>query len=438
MTNAKLRAAVPGGRVLLPGDDGFEEAARPWNASVRQPVAAVVEPGDAREVAAVVKYAAQSGIPVAAQAGGHGAAGGTEGAILLRTTRLGGVEVRPGERVARVGAGVKWGEVLAEAGRHGLTGLAGSSPVVSVAGYTLGGGLSWFGRRHGFAADAVRAFDVVTADGEPVTVTAESDPELFWALRGGGGDFAVVTAVEFALFPAPALYGGRVAWPEHRAREVFDAYRELTAEAPDELSLWFGRVNLPNLPPMVTIDAAFLGEEREGRALLDRLGKIGDVLRDTRGPLAVADLGAITAEPVDPTPGRSRSELLTRLDDEVADLVLDAPLAPLAVAQVRHLGGALAAARPDGGPGGPVAEPYLLYLLGPAFTPELAEAAGERLRWFAGRLGERASGRKPYTLLGYGERAAAAFTAPVLERLRAIKRARDPRGVLRANYPVLA
>ncbi|MGW3353073.1 FAD-binding oxidoreductase [Nonomuraea rubra] len=437
MTNTDLRAAVRG-RVLLPGDDAFEQAAKPWNLSVPQPVAAVVEAADAADVAAVARYAARTGLTVTAQPGGHGASGDTDGVILLRTGRLGGVEVRREERVARVGAGVKWGEVLAEAGPLGLTGLAGSSPVVSVTGYTLGGGLSWFGRRYGFAADSVRSFDVVGADGEPATVTAGSDPDLFWALRGGGGDFALVTAIEFDLHPAPALYGGRMIWPGHRTREVFEAFREITAEAPDELSVWFNRFQFPQAPPMVAVDAAFLGAEGDGRALLARLDKIGDVIADKRGPLPVANLGGITDEPTDPAPGRSRAELLTGLDDTAAKALLDTPLEPVLAVQVRHLGGALAAARPGAGPSGPMTEPYLLYLIGLALNPELSAAVGARQQRFADDLGALVSGRKPFTMLGPGERAAAAFTELDLARLRDLKRARDPRGVLRANFPVLA
>ncbi|MEV0612093.1 FAD-binding oxidoreductase [Nonomuraea sp. NPDC050404] len=437
MTNTDLRGTVEG-RVLLPGDDGFEQAAKPWNLAVRQPVAAVVDAGDAADVAAVVRYAAKTGLTVTAQPSGHGAVSDTEGVILLRTRRLGGMKVRREERTARVGAGVRWGEVLAEAGPLGLTGLAGSSPVVSVTGYTLGGGLSWFGRKYGFAADSVRSFDVVRADGETDTVTAGSDPDLFWALRGGGGDFALVTAIEFDLHPAPALYGGRMMWPAHRAREVFEVFREITAEAPEELSVWFGRAQFPQAPPMVALDVAYLGEEGEGRALLARLDKIGDVIADKRGPVAVADLGNIAAEPTDPSPGRSRAELLTGLDDAAVETLLETPMEPLVGVQVRHLGGALAAARPDAGPSGPVAEPYLLYLFGLAFNPELSAAVGARQERFVEEFGGLVSGRKPYTMLAGGERAAAAFAEGDLARLRDIKRDRDPHGVLRANFPVLA
>src|SRR5690606_25219300 len=224
---------------------------------------------------AVVRHARRTGRAVSAQATGHGAAPGADGVILLRTGRLDEVEVRPERRLARAGAGASWGRVLAAASPYGLTGLAGSSPIVSVTGYTLGGGLSWFGRRYGWAADAVTAFEVVDATGERVRVTGESDPELFWALRGGGGDFALVTAVEFELYPAGDLYGGRMAWPVARAGEVAEAFLELTAQAPPALSAWLGRVNVPQVPPMVTVDVAFLGPADEARELLKPLDAIG-------------------------------------------------------------------------------------------------------------------------------------------------------------------
>ncbi|MGW2159207.1 FAD-binding oxidoreductase [Nonomuraea sp. NPDC001699] len=434
MTYDNLRTVVDG-RVWLPGDEGFEEAARAWNLTVAQPVAAVVEAADAGDVAALVRHARQEGLTVSAQPRGHGASGVCEGVILLRTNRLDELEIHPGERRARAGAGVNWGAVQAEAGRHGLTGLAGSNPTVTVTGYTLGGGLGWFARRYGWAADSVRAFDVVDAEGRPARVTEESDPDLFWALRGGGGDFALVTAVEFDLYAERALYGGRLMWPGQKEAEVFAAFRELTADAPPELSLWLNRVQFPKAPPMVTVDLAHLGVAAEAEDLLGRLAKIDGVLADTRAAMATADLGTITAEPTDPAPALSRTELLTGLDDDTVEILTAEPVEPLISMQIRHLGGALT--RPGGGAGGALAEPYLLYLLGPGATPQLTQAVRAKQDAIAAALGDRVSGRKPYTFLAPGERAAQAFTEPALARLREIKRSRDPHGVFRANYPVL-
>lgn len=434
MVNGDLRAAVKG-RVLLPGEDGFDEASKPWNLAVEQPVAAVVEAADAADVAALVRYARRAGVAVTAQPSGHGASGWAREAILLRTARLDGVEVDPQTRVARAGAGVRWGRVQSVAGAHGLTGLAGSSPVVSVAGFTLGGGLSWFSRKYGFASENVRAFDIVDSEGNQARVTAETDPELFWALRGGGGDYALVTAIEFELHPAPSLYGGRMLWPDHRAGEVFAAFRELTAEAPPELSVWISRMRFPGAPPMVAVDLTYLGDPEEVRAPLGRLDKIGDLAVDKRGMVAVADLGDITAEPTDPAPVLPRSELLTGLDERAVEILLADPLDPLVAVQVRHMGGALAA--PGTGASGRVGEPYLLYTLGLALNPELSAAVRGRREELLGELHGYLGGRKPYTFLAPGERAEAAFPPASLARLRELKRARDPHGVFRANFPVL-
>ncbi|WP_062986328.1 FAD-binding oxidoreductase [Nocardia anaemiae] len=434
MTFEDLRAELSG-RVLVPGDEGFEAAARPWSSAVTQPVAAVVRASDADDVAAVVAHARRAGVPVVAQPTGHGATGGIEDAILLRTGGLDSVEIDAERRVAKVGAGANWGAVQAAAAAHGLTGLAGSNPVVGVTGYTLGGGLSWFGRKYGWASDAVRTFEIVDAEGARTRVGAE-DPELFWALRGGGGDFGVVTALEFDLFPAPGLYGGRVLWHGARTAEVFAAFQEITADAPDELSVWFHRLQFPDAPPMVALDVAYLGDPEVGRALLTRLDAIDGPLADKRGTLSVANLGEITAEPTDPSPALSRAELLTDLGDAVVKTLLDEPVAPLADIQIRHLGGAFARADADGGARGPITEPYLLYALGLGF-PHIAAAVKSRRAEIVDAIGAHISGLKPYTFLTPEETAAAAFDSSTLARLRAIKRARDPQSVIRANYPVL-
>ncbi|MFF0770256.1 FAD-binding oxidoreductase [Nonomuraea wenchangensis] len=437
------------GLTLSAGDDGFEQAALPWNRAVPQRVSVVVEAEGAADVAAVVRQAAASGLRVTTQPSGHGATSGLAGEILIRTSRMRAVEIRPDERVARVEAGTSWGELLAAAAKHDLTGSAGSSPVVSVTGYTLGGGLSWYGRARGLAANAVRALEIVDAEGATSRVTADSDPELFWALRGGGGDFAVVTALELELFPASRLYGGRLLWPAARAAEVMAAFREITANAPEELSLWFTLAQFPPFPEVpeplrglaaVMVDLTFLGDAAAGRELVRPLESVPGALLDTRGELPVSELGAICAEPTEPMPVLSRGELLTDLGDDAVAALLGATaegVAPLATVQVRHLGGALARPQADGGACGHLAEPYLLSMIAPAPVPELAAAGTARMGAIAGAMAAHTTGFKPFTFLGDGESAAAAFPAATLERLRAIKRARDPHGVFRSNFPVL-
>ncbi|MEV6767164.1 FAD-binding oxidoreductase [Nocardia sp. NPDC051030] len=432
----KLRNAVRG-RVLVTGDADFERASQPWNVAITQRVACVVEAVDAEDVAAVVRFARDAGRPVVTQPTGHTPSLDIETAILLRTGRLNGVEIDAQARLARVGAGVQWGQVQTAAAEHGLTGLAGGNPVVGVTGYTLGGGLGWFARKHGWASEAVRAFEIVDADGRAVRVTADSDADLFWALCGGGGDFGVVTALEFELFPAEGLYGGRVMWPGVRQAEVWEAFKELTAAAPDELSVWFERFQFPEAPEMVAIDIAYLGDPGEGEQLVSVLDRIGGAISDTRAAMSVADLGAITAEPTNPSPSISSAELLADLDDDTVKVLLGESVAPLINIQVRHLGGALARTSPEAGARGPVTAPYVVYLLGLGL-PQLRNAVAAKQSAMADALGAHIVPGKPYTFLAPGEQAAAAFDAATIVRLREIKQARDPHGVLRANFPVQA
>ncbi|MFC8731346.1 FAD-binding oxidoreductase [Luteimicrobium sp. NPDC057192] len=426
-----LRSAVRG-RVWLPGDAGFDDVRLPWNRAVDQPAAAVVEAVDADDVAALVRYAAERGATVATQPNGHGATGRTRDAIVLRTGLLDSITIDAEARRAVIGAGVRSGALQAAAAEHGLTALPGSSPVVSVTGVVLGGGLSWFGRAFGWVADSATAFDVVDAAGRPQHVTAQTDPELFWALRGGGGDLVVVTAVELALHAAPEVFGGRVLWAGEHTRAVVDAYRALTADAPDELTAWLSLAQFPGAEPMVAIDVTYLGDEDRARALLAALDALPAPIADTRRAMTVAELGSITGEPTDPAAGLSHTELLTALDDDVVATLLAGPVAPLVAVQIRHLGGALA--RPSDSPHGALTEPYAVYLFGLPLGPDVAAAVGARQAELAAAL--PTSGRKPVTFLAPHETLGDALGEAAMARLRALKEDRDPRGVLRSNFPV--
>src|SRR5437588_3881140 len=201
----------------------------------------VARPANTDEVAAVVDFARESGLRVAVQAEGHSAgalAGVGEDTLLLKTGRLTGAEIDAGNRRARVGAAAKWQDVSALASPQGLAGLSGSSAEVGVVGYTLGGGHGWLARKHGLASNGVVGAEVVTADGELVRADLENEPDLFWALRGGGGNFGVVTALEFDLYPVPDLYAGMLAWPWERTTDVLHAWREWVSGLPREMGTW--------------------------------------------------------------------------------------------------------------------------------------------------------------------------------------------------------
>src|SRR5215210_247207 len=275
------------GQVLTDTDEAWDSARQTFNVLVDQRPAAVVRVANADDVAETIRYASQRGLRVAPQGTGHNAGpiDGLEDALLLRTDALQGVEIDVGARRARVGAGVRWGAVADHASEAGLAPLSGSSRTVGVAGYSLGGGMGWLGRKHGLQANALTAVEIVTADGELRRIDHDNETDLFWAVRGGGGNYGVVTALEFELFPAPDIYAGALFFPYERASEVAHAWHELvSAGLPDELTTWLKLMQFPPLEEIpepfrgksfVIIQSAYLGSESDGAELVRPLTELG-------------------------------------------------------------------------------------------------------------------------------------------------------------------
>ena len=444
----ELEAVLPG-QVLRRGGTGWDAARRGWTLSVDQQPLAVVTVEDPEDVVAAVMCAGRHGLTVSAQPVGHGATTALDGTVLLRTGALQDLDIDVERRVARVGAGVKWGTLLAALEPTGLIALAGSSPDPSVVGFTLGGGLSWFSRAHGLCAHSTVAFDLVDAEGVRRRVSAVSDPDLFWALRGGGGDFGVVLAVEIALQDAGPVLGGRLMWPVEMARPVLQAFRRITAQAPDELSMWAHLFRFPPLPELpdllrgrafVSVDLTFLGSQTDLDMLLAPLRQLPVLVLDTVGPVPFSQLGGIAAEPVDPMPTQEYSELLHGLDAPTVDRLVDAAGAgvdlPLAVVQIRHLGGALARATAEDGPNGAVEAEYSVFCLGVPVSPGLPEAIDAAFGRVRAALADQRTGRTFFNFLGAESDLGPAFTAPARDRLRRVKAESDPAGRFRSNRPV--
>ncbi|WP_238476291.1 FAD-dependent oxidoreductase [Agromyces mariniharenae] len=449
------------GRVLIPGDVGWDEARSAWNLAVDQRPVAVVVAGAADDLALAVRTAKGLGLSVAPQATGHNAgplaAGdGLADALLLRTSELRGVEVDPELRVARVEAGALWGDVVAAVAPHGLAALAGSSHDVGVVGYTLGGGISWLGRSHGLAANQVLAVELVTADGVVRRVDADHDPELFWAVRGGGGDFGVVTALEFRLFPISEIVAGTLFFPIDRAEEVLQAWAAWTTTVPDSVTS-VGRVlrfpPMPDLPPFlsgqsfVVVEAAIQESLERADELLAPLRALGPAM-DSVHPQAIPELLQLHMDPPAPVPGYGDSMLLAELPPAAVRAFVAAagPESDSALlsAEIRHLGGGLrpeaahasAAERDTPAPGavaGLDAE-YAVFGVGIAVP-----GASEALAMSLGRLLSRVEPwRAPLDYLNFAERERGAerIFGERVHRLRALKNAVDPTGVIRSNHPV--
>jgi hypothetical protein len=438
-------------RVIGPDEPDFRSASQGWNLAVPQYPAAVVEVASASDVAATVQFARAQGLAVSAQATGHSSSSTVDGTILIRTTGLRQFTVDSRRALARVAAGAPVGALLRALDGTGLIALAGSSPSPSFVGYLLGGGLSWFGRRYGYAAHHVLTLEVVTADGDHATVTADTDAELYWALRGGGGDFAIVTGIELTLPRQPEIAGGRSMWPLGRAPQVFAAYREITQTAPRELTAWLQLLNVPDLPEVppplrgqrfVAVDATYLGPVSVGRNLLAPVLAIDGSIQDSFGPIAIGDLGSICAEPTEPSYGSSHAMGLNRFDEQVGDALLgvagpESPT-PLAGIQIRHLGGALTEPDPGGGVAGTVTMPFLATAVAITPDPDAAAAAMVAFAELDRVLGPATSIGLPFNALGPGDSPSRTFSPADLDRLRRLKRERDPHNIIRSNRPFVS
>jgi hypothetical protein len=446
-----LRARVAGD-VSVPGDADWDEARLAWNLAVDQRPAAVVQAETADDVAAAVAFAREHGLQVAAQGTGHGASalGSVEDTILIKTHRMRGVSIDPVARIARAEAGVIWMEVTAAAAEHGLAALAGSSPDVGVVGYSLGGGMGWLGRKLGFATNSITAIEAVTADGRRVRANAEDDPDLFWAMRGGGGNFAFVTAIEFALYPIPEVYAGVLFFPLERSAEVLNAWREWVETVPEEVTSVGRIMQFPPFPDVpeplrgnafALVEATVIGDEAAGAELLRPLRELGPVL-DTFEVRGVETLQQLHMDPEHPVPGLGDGMLLGELTPETVDAVVEVAGpgsgSPLLSVELRHLGGALSTPAPANGALSALDAAFAVFAVGIAGDPE-GKAAVERhvdavlaaLRpWDAGTI-----------YFNFTERPAAGrriYPEHVEHRLRRVKAAYDPSGLIRSNHPIAA
>jgi hypothetical protein len=443
----ELRKLVDG-RVIGPEDPDWDVERGAWHLALDQRPAVVVHITSADDIVDAVRFARQHGFAVTAQPSGHGATAAINGTVLLRTGALTSIDVDLAEGVVRVGAGVRWRDLNAALVGTGVSSLPGSNGDTTVVGYALGGGLSWFGRKYGQAANNVRAFELINADGDEQRVTRESDPELFWALRGGGGEFGIVVAAEMELLLAPQIYGGRMVWPVEHVRDVLRAFADITANAPDELTLWAWLMNLPDLPfipePLrgqwvTAVDAVYLGSEDEAEKLLMPLRAVAQPLDDGLASVPLSAVTTIAQEPEEPTAGMLKTVLLKSLDEDVLEALLDVAApgkpSPLFVYEIRHLGGAFAREDESLGAAGAIDEPYLLLFGGILAVPELAGPIAIAIEGVQAKLAPWISGR---TLLNFasGEPLGDVFPAEVRERLRAVKQRVDPQAVIRGNHPI--
>ena len=379
-----LRERVTG-EVILPGDASYDSARAAWNLSVSQHPAMIVVAENVQDVKEAVLFAAENQMEIAVQTTGHGVIREANNSLLIVTSRLNAVTVDANARTAYVGGGAKWAHVLEETNPVGLAPLLGSTPDVGAVGYTLGGGFGWLGRKYGMAVDSVNYFDIVTANGELLRASENEHADLFWALRGGGGNFGVVIGMEINLYPVHEIYAGNLFYPVSLAAEAFAHFREWTANAPDELTSSIVLMNFPPVPALpdflrgqsfVIIRGCYVGDVQEGEALLA-------FWRDWRKPILddfnlkpFSEIAKVSNDPVDPLPGRGSGAWLNDLDDETVEtLIRFASPSALVFAEVRHAGGAIQRIDPAETAYSHRNEQYLLNVIASTPTPKAQAAA---------------------------------------------------------------
>lgn len=443
--------SFPTTTIVRPGDAGWDDARRAWNLAVDQHPAAVVLPASVQDVVEAIRLARAEGLRVAAQGTGDNAVplGSLADTILIKPTAMRHLSVDSAARVARAEAGALSQDVTEAAAEHGLAWLSGMSPDVGVVGYTIGGGIGWLGRSYGLAANNVEAVELVTADGRIVRADGRSETDLFWALRGGGGSFGVVTAIELRLLPITSVYAGQMWWPADQAMPVMQAWRKLTqGDVPDAFTSAARLMHFPNAPAIpehlrgrsfVILFVVHHGPRIETDALLAPLRAL-EPDRDTIESIPTTALGQLHMDPQQPTAAVGDALMLAGLPAEAVEAFVRAAGseadAPPLWAELTHIGGEMKRAPRGSGALAALDADYQLTAGAAAPTPEAASAGGQRVAAVMSTMRPWAA-RQMYLNLATASRDPASFWNPqAYDRLRRIKRAIDPDDLIRSNHPV--
>ncbi|GAA5178777.1 FAD-binding oxidoreductase [Rugosimonospora acidiphila] len=449
---ARLSTAAAG-PVVAPGDEGYLAETATWNTALAQRPTVAVGATSAADVRAAVRFAGANGLPVAVVATGHGAVVAADDAVMINLRRLNDVKIDAQSRTATIGAAVKAQQLIDAAAEVGLAPMAGSSPNVGVVGYILGGGVSpTLSRTYGFAADHVHNADIVCSDGSLRRIDANHDPDLFWAVPGGAGNFGVVTSLTMDLVPMTDLYGGGLYFAGEHVEQVVDAYCRLAAAAPQELTVSMAFLRLGSAPSVpeplrdrfsVHVRIAYLGSADDGQRLVADLRAAAPCLIDTVAEMPYTAIASIHADPVEPTPTYEMSALLQDFPAQAAQALIAAAGpgldTPVGIIEIRQFGGALA-----GEPRVPNAvgnRDAAFQLSAAGFgAPGMAEKFRAPLAALTQAMAPWTTGGKQANFLtGYDttiEEVARAYEPDTFQRLVEVKRAVDPPNMFRINHSI--
>jgi FAD/FMN-containing dehydrogenase len=454
-TTQELREAVLGD-VIVPGDDAYDDTRAVWNAMIDRRPAVVVRCAGAADVITAVRFARSQDLPVAVRGGGHNVAGfGTcDDGIVIDLSAMKGIWADPADRVVRAQGGVLWGELDHETQAFGLATTGGLVSTTGISGFTLGGGIGWLMRSYGLAADNLLAADVVTADGELVRATLRENPDLLWGLRGGGGNFGVVTSLEYQLHPVgPVLYGGAALYPADQAADVLRFYAEWTASQPDELTTMAAFLTAPPEPfvpaslrgrPAFAIAACYAGSMAGGEAAIAPLRQFAQPAADVIGPMPYTVLQKLFDDSA-PRGLHSywKSVYLDELTPDAVGMLADratelSRLFPFSAIHVHHLEGAVSIQPPGGSAFSRRDARFVLNVLGVWTDTAAADAHIGWVRESYDSMLAYSTG-DPYVNFLAAEGAGAvraAYGDETFDRLAALKKAYDPTNVFQLNQNV--
>jgi FAD/FMN-containing dehydrogenase len=451
-TVQELREAVRG-EIVTPGDEGYAEACRIWNGAYdgRSP-ALVVRCTGAADVIASVGFARSNGLTIAVRGGGHSVAGFStwDDAIVIDLSPMNAVHVDPAARRATVGGGAVWAHVDHETQAHGLATTGGLVSTTGVAGFTLGGGIGWTMRKFGLACDNLAAADVVTADGRLVHASETENTDLLWGLRGGGGNFGIVTQFEFELHPlGPIVYAGPIFFPADAARDLLRAFRDWAGGAPDELT---ALVNLTTAPPLPVIPeewhgkkvaaliAASTGPIDEGEALVRSIRNVAEPIADLLGPMPYHAIQTL----IDPLWQKGihayfKATNLARLDDELIEQLRELHLAapgPQCEIHVHQMGGAVGRIGDGATAFAERSMPFVLNAVSGWHDPDVGAAHREWARSVVAAASDASTGRAYVNFLGDADVARTSYGEETYGRLVSLKNRYDPTNMFRLNHNI--
>ncbi len=441
------------GQVILPDDPGYEDARTVWNGMIDRRPAIIARPNTTDEVARAIAYGRERSLPIAVRGGGHNVAGNAtvDGGLVIDLSPLKGIQVDREKRVAIADPGLTWGEFDKATGAFGLATTGGIASTTGIAGFTLGGGIGWLMRRYGLTCDNLLASELVTAEGEAVRASANENADLFWALRGGGGNFGVVTRFEYRLHPVESVIGGLTLYPAERAGAILRFFRELTESAPDQLTMVFAVLTAPPAPfvpahlhgrPVAAILLCYTGDLAEGERVVRPIKAFGPPAAELIRPMPYPAFQAMFDASAPPG---LRNYWKASYFDAIPDAAIETILEQSArmtsarsVVRLHHMGGATARVAPES-----TAFTYRRALFTVAIEGKWVDPAEDEthMRW----VRESADAVRPLTnggayvnfLSDDGEdRVRAAYGDRAYARLVEVKTRYDPENVFRLNQNI--